>query len=333
MVLVDIQADNGKVMVAQGKMIAGVIGIALTCTSGLAQEYPSRPITLIVPSPEGGIVDAHARAVARYLSSTLAQKVIVENRAGGARAIGEAAARAEADGYTLLFATSQTLGVLPAVSQTTYDPIKTYAPVAQISQTPIVFVVNTSIPVDTCPNFVQRAKDNAGSMQFSSSGVGSLSHINGELFRMRAGITISHAPYRSDSAAIASVVAGESHLIFQSLNMILSDVNARRLNPLGVASNQRNARLPNVPTMIECGYPGFASSNWNSVLAPAKTPDAIVGKLNTTLNAGLNGELGVALAELLSEPLGGSAQQLAFRIAAEQAKWGAIVKEANIKPE
>jgi tripartite-type tricarboxylate transporter receptor subunit TctC len=311
------------------------IGLAVICHKpACAQSYPERPVTLVVPSPHGTGVDAIGSIVAQQMSSELKQPVIIDNRPGAGGALGAAfVAQAVPDGYTLLLGTSTMLGILPALNQNiAYNPQTSFKPISGLTESPASFVVNPSITVNSCPDFVNNARANPGKYHYASSGVGSLPFLNGEVFKMRAGIDIIHVPFRSDLEADTEVVAGHADMIFQSLSLVFPLIQGSRLNALGIASLKRNSLLPDVPTMTECGYPGFVSSNWTAILAPAGTPDRTVGILNDAANVALNApQTREALAKLTLDPIGGEPKQLAGRIATESEHWKKVVRDVQVR--
>ena len=323
------------------RRIWSTIAIAIGCAMfsqdvARAQSYPERPVTIVVPSAPGGSIDVTARLLAQYLSSELKQAVIVENRPGGSGAIGATTVQnAKPDGYTLLLGTSNTLSKLPVIAKSiSFDPSKSFSPVASVSGSAAVLVVNPSVAANSCQEFVKQARDNPGQFQYSSSGVGSPPYFNAELLKMRANINIRHVPFRSTSDSINHVVDGTVEMTFQTMGLMLPHIRTGRLRALGVASPSQDSRLPNVPTMIECGYPGFIASDWTALLAPAGTPEPIVLKLNEAANASLKvPQFMAALAELNVEALGGAPQELASRIAADTATWASVARATQMKVE
>jgi tripartite-type tricarboxylate transporter receptor subunit TctC len=316
-----------------------VVGIVLALTwqqPARAQAFPERPITLVVPSAAGGSTDLVGRILAEQLSSRFQQTVIVQNRPGSGGAIAATfVARSAPDGYTLLLANSTTLGATPILfSNVAYDPRTSFAPISGLTESPAVFVVNPSITAPSCPAFVQYAKANPGKVAYASSGIGSMPHLNGAEFSAFAGIDIVHVPYRGDAVADASVVAGETGMIFQSLGLMLPLIKTTKVHALGIATRVRDSRLPDVPTMVECGYPGFVSSAWTALLAPAKTPEPTIALLNETVVASLHAPAArEALAMIDQDPVDGSPQQLASRIAEESAHWSKVISNAHIRAE
>lgn len=299
-----------------------------------AQPYPNRPIRIIVPTAPGGPVDAIARLVANYLVPVLGQNVIVENRGGAGNTLGSnEAARAEPDGYTLLVSSASGLVISPMLQKNVgYDPVSSFAPIALLGSNPLILVVNPSLPVASAKELVAFAADHPGKVNFSSGGIGTLPNLTGELFKARAGANVVHVPYRGGGPSIADVVAGQIQFTFEGSGVLLPLIRDGKLRAIAVTGPKRIAELPDVPTMIESGFPGFISIAWTGLFAPAATPAAIISTLNAQTNRVLKSpDLQATLAKLSIQPLGGSAQDLAQMIESDTAKWGPIVRSLNIK--
>src|SRR5215475_6989505 len=312
------------------------IGIGLGTIAAWSDSYPSRPIKIIVPTPAGGPVDAVARVLAHALTPALGQAVVVDNRAGAGNTIGsKEAALAEADGYTLLFSSASGLVIAPMLhSQAGYDPIKSFEPIALVAESSNILVVNPSVPANSVQELVAYAKAHPGQLHFSSGGIGVLPHLIGEMFKARAGIDIVHVPYRGGGPSINDVVAGQIQMTFEGTSVLLPLIQAGRLRALAVTSPDRVRELPDVPTMIESGFPGFSSTSWTGLLAPARTPPDVIARLNREINEAVqSAEFKAALAKLSSEPLGGTPQDFTSLIKADIAKWQPIVTSLNLKTE
>ena len=310
------------------------IGIGAVCAH--ADTYPNRPIKIIVPTPAGGPVDAVARVLAHALSPLVGQGVIVDNRAGAGNTIGsKEAALADPDGYTLLFSSSSGLVIAPMLHrQAGYDPISSYEPIALVAESSNILVVNPAVPAKSVQELVAYAKANRGKVNFSSGGVGVLPHLIGEMFKARAGIDIVHVPYRGGGPSIADVMGGQVELTFEGTSVLLPLIQAGKLRALAVTSAKRIPQLPDVPTMIESGYPGFSSTSWTGLLAPSRTPPAIIATLNTQVNAALKSpEFTAALAAISTQPIGGPPQALTAVINADVAKCAPIVKALNLQTD
>src|SRR5271167_2876002 len=301
-----------------------VLGAVLSVLgSAQAQNYPSRPVKIIVPTPPGGPVDVVGRLTANYLQMSLGQAFVVENRAGAGNTIGSKdAAAATPDGYTLLFSAASGLIIAPLLHPDAgYDPLKSFDPIALVGESSNILVVNPSVPAKTVQELVAYAKANPGKVNFSSGGIGVLPHLIGEMFKARAGIDIVHVPYKGGGPSITDVVAGHVQMTFEGTSVLLPLIEAGRLRALAVTTPKRIAQLPDVPTMVESGFPNFVATAWTGLLAPAHTPEPIVAKLNAALNAGLKTqELISPLAKLSNEPLGGPPADFTATITADLGK-------------
>jgi tripartite-type tricarboxylate transporter receptor subunit TctC len=298
-----------------------------------AQPYPDRPIRMIVPTPAGGPIDTMARLLGNALATPLGQPVVIDNRGGAGNTLGSRdAAHAEPDGYTLLFSSASGLVISPMLYKSLdYDPVTSFAPIALVSDSPILLVVNPSVPAHSVAELVTYAKANPGKVNFSSGGVGTIPHLTGELFKAKAGLNVVHVPYRGGGPSIADVVGGQIQFTFEGMNVLLPLVRDGKLRALAITAAARNAQLPDVPTMVESGFPDVVASSWTGLLAPAATPPAIVSKLNAATNAALvSNDMKAALAKIVADPLGGSPQDLAARMAADRQRWGAIIRQAGI---
>jgi tripartite-type tricarboxylate transporter receptor subunit TctC len=299
-------------------------------------KYPSRVVRIIVPTPAGGPVDVMARLVANQISPTLGQSVIIDNRGGAGNTIGSAeAARATADGYTLLYSSSSGLVIAPMLQKSAgYDPLKSYDPIALVAATANILVVHPSVPAKSVRELIANAKAHPGTINFSSGGVGTLPHLIGEYFKSRAGINVLHVPYRGGGPSIQDVVAGHIQFTFEGISVLLPLIQAGQLRALAITSQKRSPLLPDVPTMIESGFPDFTTSAWTGLLAPAGTPPEVIGRLNGAVNTALQGaEMKAALDRLAGDALGGTPQELTKVIESDIGKWAPIVKALNLQLE
>jgi len=298
-----------------------------------APPYPDHIIKMIVPFPPGG-ADVMARLVADRLAASLGQAVIVENRAsGGGGTIGaKTVAAAEPDGYTLLFTSPGPLTTsAPVYKNLGYDPIRSFAPVALIAESPFVLVVHPSVPVRSVQELVAFARANPEKISLASVGYGTFPHLFGKQLEQRTGITLLHVPYRGSAPAITDLLAGQVQLYIDNTRNISQHIHAQKLRALAVTSEARLGELPDVPTMAESGYPGFLAAYWNGVLAPAGTPAAIVERLNVTINASLAAaEMRASVLKLGMTPKIATPQEFGARIAAELAEWTAVAKAAGL---
>ncbi|MGZ5572459.1 MAG: Bug family tripartite tricarboxylate transporter substrate binding protein [Usitatibacter sp.] len=302
---------------------------------GLAQDaYPSKPIKLVVPFPPAGGTDVLSRAIAQSMSTATKWLIVIDNRPGAGGNIGlDAAAKSPPDGYTIAMGQTANLAVNPALyTSMPFDPLKYFAPIALISSQPLILVVGENSPYKTLKDLVDAAKANPGKVNMASSSNGTIGHIGGELFQRRAGIKMTHVPYKGAGPAVTDLMGGSVDCFFGNTQAVGGLVTGGRLRALAVTSPKRLANFPNVPTVAESGYPGFEAATWSGLVAPAGTPAAIVEKLNAAANKALaSPEMKHKLYEDGSTPLGGSAKQFGEFIRTEHAKWGAAVREANIK--
>ncbi len=302
-------------------------GLALATAPAFAQSYPDHPIRLVVPFSAGGPMDTMARLVGQMLNVALKQPVIVENRAGAGGALGsKAVATAEPDGYTLLWGSSGTLSILPALNaKLDYDP-KAFVPVALVSLLPHVMVVPNAVPAKTVKEFIAYAKANPGKLNFGAS-LGTPPHLMGALFNHLAGLNIVYIPYKGAAPSIADLMGGRTHMQFDALTTLYPLIRDGKLRALAVTSAERWAALPDVPTMRESGFPTFPQNAWSGVLAPAHTPAAIVAKLNAAINDGLKSEetkANLLKFSALTQP--GSPAEFVKFIAEQAPIWAELVK-------
>jgi tripartite-type tricarboxylate transporter receptor subunit TctC len=309
---------------------------ALPAISGAvhAQDYPSRPIRMLVGFAPGGGTDVMARLLQQALSERLGQQVVVENRPGaGTNIATEAVIDATPDGYTLLAASLANAGNATLYSNLKFNFIRDTTPVAGIALDPFVLEVTPSLPVKTVPELIAYAKANPGKVNFGSGGVGSGNQLTGEMFKTMAGINIVHVPYRGAGPAMVDLMGGQVQMMFNTMGASLQYVRAGKLRALAVATKTRQAALPDVPTVAEF-LPGYEASFWTGVAAPKGTPPAIVDKLNKAVNAALNDPtVKDRLAEWGATALSGSPSDFGKFVADETEKWGKVIRAANIKAE
>jgi tripartite-type tricarboxylate transporter receptor subunit TctC len=310
------------------------LGVFSFAAPAAAQSFPDRPIKLIVPFAAGGPMDTMARFVGQQLHTGLGQPVVVENRAGAGGAIGsKAVVIAEPDGYTLLWGSSGTISILPALNRKLdYDP-KELTPVALVSLLPHVFVVPPAVPAKTVQEFIAYAKANPGKLNFGAS-LGTPPHLMGALFKSLAGIDIIYIPYKGAAPSIADMLGGQTHMQFDALTTLYPLIAEGKLRALAVTSATRWPALPDVPTMIESGFPTFPQNAWSGVLAPAGTPAGVVEKLNGTINAGLrSADAQASLAKLSALTQPGSPQDFVAFIADQGPKWAELVRMSGASIE
>ena len=301
-----------------------------------AQPYPARPIRLIVPWPPGGGVDIAARTIGPKLSERLAQPVVVDNRAGAAGMIGaQFAAKAPADGYTILLGSAGPNAILPLlVSKPPYDALKDFTEVSLFAYTLYVMVVNPRFPANSIAELVAAAKAKPGELTIGSAGTATPAHISGELFRSAAGVNMTAVSYKGAAAPVLDVAAGQITMAIETISPILPLVRSGKLKALGVTSAKRSSQLPDVPTIAESGYPGFDVVNWYGVLAPAGTPSHAIARLNEEITHIVSSPdtkerlVSYGLEVLVSTPQ----EYAAFR-KSDLAKWARIIKETNLRYE
>ncbi|WGS18780.1 MULTISPECIES: tripartite tricarboxylate transporter substrate binding protein [unclassified Bradyrhizobium] len=315
------------------QLAAGAIALPAGSRLALAQTYPSRPIDLLVGFTAGGPTDVTARLIGQWLSERLGQPFIIENRPGaGSNLAAAAVARAPADGYTLLVVTSSN-----AINATLYDNLefnfmRDIAPVAGIMRAPFTLVVNPSVPVKTLTEFIAYAKANPGKINMAITGIGTGSHISGELFNMMAGVTLVPIPYRGGGPALADLLAGQVQVMFEGIASVIGHIRAGRLRALAVTSAMRSAALPDLPSVGEF-VPGYEVTAWFGIGAPKNTPAEIVAMLNREINAGLaDRAVQERLASLGGAPIPMTPLEFGTLIADETAKWAKVIRTANIKP-
>jgi tripartite-type tricarboxylate transporter receptor subunit TctC len=296
-----------------------------------AEAYPARPVRIIVPVPPGGALDIIARLMGQWLSTHLGQPFVVENRPGGGTNIGvEAALRAPADGYTLLLI-PPSVTVNATLYQLDFNFIRDMAPVAMISELPLVMEVNLSVPAKTVPEFIAYAKANAGKVNMASGGSGSPSHVVGELFKMTTGVKMVHVPYRGGAPALTDLMGGQVQVMFSPLPESIAAIRAGKVRPLAVTTAQRSAALPQVPSVGE-SVPSFEASTWQGIGTPENTPAEIVTRLNQEINAALaDPDIKARLANLGTTPMPMSPAAFRSLIVAETAKWAKVIHEADIR--
>jgi tripartite-type tricarboxylate transporter receptor subunit TctC len=302
-----------------------------------SQAYPNRPIKVVVPFPAGGPTDGTARIISDRLGAVLGQTIVVENRGGGAGgSIGaKFVATSDPDGYTLLLTPGGALTTGPAVhSNIGYDPAKAFVSVAQLIDTPQVVVVHESVPVKTMAELVAYAKANPGKITWGSQGFGTAPHLLAELFKLDAGVNILHVPYRGTAPMLSAIVAGEVQMVADPMPTVLPHIQSGKLRPLAVTSGTRHPKLPDVPTVVEAGFPKLQATFWLGVVAPAGTPPDIINKLNAAFRESLvPAETRARLDALGADIKIGTPAEFEKLLADELAKWSAVAKAANIKVE
>jgi tripartite-type tricarboxylate transporter receptor subunit TctC len=313
-------------------MAAGLL-LALTAAAA-AQDYPTKPVRLIIPFPPGGSNDVVGRMIATQLGEHLGKQVVVDNRAGAGGVVGtELAANAPKDGYTLQIV-SIAHAVNPWLYKLPYDPIKSFTPISILASGPNVLAVNPSLPVNSVKELVALAKQKPGELQYASAGVGSFQHLGGELFKLEAGVNMLHVPFKGGGPAMIDVVGGHTKLLFSSLVQTTPHIRSGKLKALGTGGSKRSPVLPDVPTIAEAGVPTYEAVNWWGLVAPAGTPQAVIERLHKAVQEVQNSaEVQKQFASEGAEIVRMSSAEFGTFMEKEMAKWGRVVKEGGIKAE
>ena len=321
----------------KSRLIHTLIAVAgLTAASAVpAQNYPNKPIRIIVVSTPGGSVDTMARAVGPKLAARWGQQVLVDNRPGAGGAIAaELVAKAPPDGYTLLMGTIASLATNVSLQKSlSYDPVKDFAPISLVATQNLMLLIHPSVPARSVKELVALAKKQPGKLTFASAGNGVGGHLSGELFKMLAGIDMLHIPYKGVQPAMIDVVGGQVTMTFASIASGMPQVLGKRLLPLAVTGAQRSPAAKDLPTMIEAGIKGYESSTWYGLVAPAGTPADIINRLNTEVVAALKSpDLSERLSREGADPVGNSPAEFARYMQSEIDKWRKVIKAAGIEP-
>ena len=298
------------------------------------EEYPDKPVRLVVPFPPGGGADNLARAIMPKVAHALGKPIIIDNKPGAGGNVGaEIVAGSPPDGYTLLYGTNGTHSINQALYRNLrFDPVRDFAPVSRMTEIAAMLVVNPQLPVMTTTQLIRYAKANPGKVNFASAGNGTTSHLSGELFKTMAGIDIVHIPYRGGAAAVADLVSGQVQMMIDVMPNVYPLAKDGRIRGIAVSTTVRSPAAPEMPTISESGLAGFESSAWDGVLAPAGTPEAIVNKLNAAIRVALaDPELVEMLKSRGARPVAGTPQDFAQHIAESTKKWAAVVKASGAR--
>ena len=321
-------------------LIKNIIPLAIMACANVApayaQPYPTKPVRLVITFPPGGNTDLVGRALAAKLSENLGQQVVVDNRGGAGGVLGTMiAAQAAPDGYTILLGTSSGMVVNPLLqSKLPYAPLKDFVPVSNVVILPQVLVTNPQVPAKTIKELIALAKAKPGTLNAGSSGVGTPNHLGTELLKALAGVDIVHVPYKGGGQATTDLIGGQIQMGFSSVPSVLPHIKAGRLNALGVGSAKRTPALPNVPTIAEAGVPGYEYTTWYGIFAPARTPQAIVTRLNSEIVKSLNApDVNQRLVASGGDPAPSTPDELRRYMIEESARWAKTIKVAGIRIE
>ncbi|MDH4290158.1 MAG: tripartite tricarboxylate transporter substrate binding protein [Aquincola sp.] len=317
-------------------VLAAVCAVATSAPVALAQTFPSRPITLVVPFPAGGALDAVARPMAEEMRKSLGQPVVVENVAGAGGTVGTAGvARAMPDGHTILLGSVATHAIAAGIyPKLTYDPIADFVPISQLTRGPLVLAVAPQLKVSTLRELVASAKARPNTINYASTGNGTALHVAGELFKSAAGIDVQHIPYRGGGQAMTALLAGEVSYIIGNTQLVMPMLSSGKIKGLAVTGERPLAALPDLPTFAQAGVPGVDVVTWFGLFAPSGTPPEVVKKLNAAAVAALASEtVRKSLATMGDEPVGNSAQEFSAFARSEHQRWVQIIRSAGIKIE
>jgi tripartite-type tricarboxylate transporter receptor subunit TctC len=309
--------------------------MAILAAAAWGQTYPSKPVRMIVPFAPGGNVDINARAVAPAMSEVLGQTVIVDNRAGAGGIIGsDVVAKSPPDGYTVLMASNSVYGVAPNLYRNTYNPTRDFTGVVLLSSVPFVIVVHPSVPARSVKEMVAVAKQDPKRLTLASAGVGTTNHLVGELFQMTVGTRMTPIPYKGSGPALVDLVAGHVDVHVDQLTSSIGYVRSHRIRAIAVTTNRRSPSLPDVPTLDEGGLKGFDATTATGILSPAGTPREVVGRLHTAaLDALKRPAVRERFTSLGAEIIGGGPDQFTAYVKDDFAKWGRVIRDANIRIE
>lgn len=307
--------------------------LAFGAAPAVAQDYPSRAVTIIVPQPPGGGTDIISRIVGAKLSAQLKQTVVIDNRTGAGTVVGTvAAANAAPDGYTLLAGLNANMAVNSSVYATlAYDPIRDFTPVGMMAEFPFVLVVSKDFPAKSVKELIALAKAKPGEINFASAGNGSGQHLSMELFKLMTGTSLTHVPYRGASPAYSDVISGRTPVFFDNLSSALAQIKGGNVRALAVTGKERSPALPDVPTVAEAGIPGYQNYVWFGLWAPKKTPQAIIDKLHAEVKKAVaDPEVRKRITADAGVPMSTPLNEIEPMVKAEIAKWADVVKRANI---
>jgi tripartite-type tricarboxylate transporter receptor subunit TctC len=315
--------------------IAALAAAGTPAAQAQAQDnYPTRPVRVVIAFPPGGPTDFVGRLVTDKMSAALGQRVYIENKPGAAGTVGaDSIAKADPDGYSLFLTTSGAVTIAPHIqANVPYDPLRDFAPVALVTKVTEVLVVTPKLGIKSVKELIALAKEKPGAVAFASTGIGSPPHLAQELLDVSANVKFLHVPYRGAAPALTDLLGGQVQVLAADLPVLIAQIQAGALVPIGAAADKRDALLPDVPTLTEQGYPNTEASNWYALLAPAKTPPALIAKLNKAVIDALNDpEVHDKLVKAGATPVGGTPEALGAFMKSEYEKWGKVVAERGIK--
>jgi tripartite-type tricarboxylate transporter receptor subunit TctC len=315
-------------------LTAALAIVSAAASTTAAQDYPTRPIRIVIAFPAGGPTDFVGRLLADRLKDILGQTIIIENKPGANGAIGaDHVAKSQPDGYTLFLTTVGAVAITPNMrTDLPYDVLRDFAPVILVVRNTTTLVVRADSPVNSAKEFVAMAKSKNGELPFATTGVGSTTHLATELFAASAGFKFIHVPYRGAAPALTDLLGGQVQAFFADVPVLMPQITGGKVKPLAAASGQRNPKLPNVPTLAEVGYPDTQSDNWYGLLAPAKAPPAVVAKLNAAFTTAINDPaVKQKLIDSGAIPAPNTPEQFGRMLKDEIARWGRVVREQGIK--
>jgi tripartite-type tricarboxylate transporter receptor subunit TctC len=317
-------------------MLTGVLAFAQTVAPVAAQAYPNRPVRFVVPFAPGGSTDTLARTIGAKMSDSMGQQIVVDNRPGANGNLGmDIVAQAPADGYTIVLGYIANLAIGPHLySKLPFDPVRSFTPITLLAESPNILVAHPSLPVKSMQELIAYAKANPGKLNFGSASVASVGHLTGVMLNQMAGIDMQHVPYKGSGQAVIDIVGGQIQLMFSGMSSVMPHIKAGRLKPLSVTGAKRSTAVPDVPTIAESGFPGFSATAWYGVLSPAKTPKAVVTRLNEEiLRALAEPDVKRRLESVGFEIIGSQPEELARHITTELDKWEKVVKASGVTPD
>lgn len=315
-------------------LVVAIVAAALSIGVACAQDFPSRPIKVVIAFPAGGPTDFVGRLLADKLKELLGQSVIIENKAGASGVIGaDYVAKSEPDGHTLFLTTVGAVAITPNMRpDMPYNPVTDFAPISEIVRNTTVLVVRSENPIASAQELAARAKEKPEAIPFASTGTGTTTHLALELFQSAAGVKFLHVPYRGAAPALTDLLGGQVEALFADVPVLLSQIEAGKLKPLAAASDARNPILPQIATLRELGYPDTQSDNWYGLLAPARTPRPIIMKLNAAVTGALaDPEIARKLVQSGAIPTPSTPEEMGALLKDELARWGRLVREKGLK--